>query len=125
MRGSECVFDYFQLLYYKCHKINLNYGGSHIDSPVWIKNEKAAINPINKKDNKCFQHAITVELHYQEIKKGPQRIIKIKPFINTYNWEEVNYPSERDDWKKIEKNNVKIALNVLYAKKICIYPSYV
>ena len=24
MRGSERVFDYIQLLYYKCHKINLN-----------------------------------------------------------------------------------------------------
>ena len=27
MRGSEFVFDYVQLLYYKCHKINLNCGG--------------------------------------------------------------------------------------------------
>ena len=28
-----------------------------------------------------------------------------------------NFPSERDDWKKFEKNNVTIALNVLYAQK--------
>ena len=42
---------------------------------------------------------------------------KIKPFINKYNWEEINFPTEKDDWKKIEKNNVTIALNVLYAKK--------
>ena len=27
MKGSECVFDYFQLLYYKCDKINPNRGG--------------------------------------------------------------------------------------------------
>ena len=26
MKGSEFVFDYVQLLYYKCHKINLNRG---------------------------------------------------------------------------------------------------
>ena len=26
MRGSEFVFDYVHLLYYKCHKINLNHG---------------------------------------------------------------------------------------------------
>ena len=26
----------------------------HIDSPDWIKNQKATKNPINKKDNKCF-----------------------------------------------------------------------
>ena len=45
MRGSEFVFDYVQLLYYKCHKINLDCGGSNIDSPDWIKNKKAKIIP--------------------------------------------------------------------------------
>ena len=29
----------------------------------------------------------------------------------------MNFPSEKDDWKKIEKNNVKLAINVLYVKK--------
>ena len=33
VKGSEFVFDYVQLLYYKCHKINQNRGGSYIDSP--------------------------------------------------------------------------------------------
>ena len=28
MKGSEFVFDYVCLLYYKCHKVNLNHGGS-------------------------------------------------------------------------------------------------
>ena len=32
MKGSEFVFDYVHLLYYKCHKINPNPGGSYIDS---------------------------------------------------------------------------------------------
>ena len=50
---------------------------------------------------------------------------KIKSFINKYNWEGINFPSEKDDWKKFEKNNVTIALNVLYAKKEKIYPAYV
>ena len=49
MKGSEFVFDYVYLWYCKCHKINLNDGGSYVDSPDWIKNRKATINPINKK----------------------------------------------------------------------------
>ena len=28
-----------------------------------------------------------------------------------------NFLSEKDDWKRIEKNKVTTALNVLYAKK--------
>ena len=27
MRNSKFVFDYIKLLYYGCHKINLNHGG--------------------------------------------------------------------------------------------------
>ena len=47
MKGSEFVFNYVQLLHYKCHKVNPNRGGSYIDSPDWIKNKKATINLIN------------------------------------------------------------------------------
>ena len=52
MRGSAFVFDYVHSLYYKYERINFNPGGSYIDSPDWIKNKKATINSINKKDNK-------------------------------------------------------------------------
>ena len=63
------------------------------------KNQKATINPINKKHNKCFQYAVTFALNYEEIKKDPQRTTKIKPFINKCNCEGINFPSEKDDWK--------------------------
>ena len=41
---------------------------------------------------------------------------KINPLINKYNWEGINYPSEKADWK-IEKKILTIAFNVLYTKK--------
>ena len=62
-------------MYYKCHKINPNRGGSYIDSPDCIKNKKT-INPINKNDNKYFQHAVTVTLNHEQIQKHPERITK-------------------------------------------------
>ena len=37
VKSGEFVFDHGHLLYYKCHEINLNRGGSYIDSRVWIK----------------------------------------------------------------------------------------
>ena len=117
MKGSEFFFNYVQLLYYKCHKVNLNRGVSYIDSPDWTKNQKVTINLINQKGNKCFQYAVTVTLNHKVIGKNPERIIKIKPFINKYKWKEINFPLEKGDWKYVIKNNVKTAINILYAKK--------
>ena len=39
---------------------------------------------------------------------------KINPFINKYNWKEINFPSYRKDCKKFESNDKSIALNILY-----------
>ena len=64
-------------------------------------------------------------MNHEETKKDLERMTKIKAFINKYNWEVINFPSKKDDWKNFDKNNVTIALNVLYAKKGKIYPAYV
>ena len=113
MRGSKFICDSVDLLYYHLQKISLKRGGSYIDSPKWLKNKKATINPKNNDDN-CFQYALTVALNYQNIKKDPQRISKIKPFINQYDWKGTNFPSQKEDWKKLESNNKSITLNVLF-----------
>ena len=115
IKGRAFLFNYAYLLYYKCHKINSNIGKSYFDFPDWIK--KATINPINKKGNKCYQYAVTVVLNHKNIGKIPKIITKIKPFVNKYKWEEKNCPSKKDDWKNFEKNNVTIAINVLYVQK--------
>ena len=46
--------------------ISLNRVGSYIDSPKWLKNKKATINP-EKNDEKCFQYAVIVALNHQNI----------------------------------------------------------
>ena len=62
MRASEFIFDSVNLLYFNLQKISLNRkGSSYIDSPKWLKNKKATINPKNN-DNNCFQYALTVAL---------------------------------------------------------------
>ena len=77
------------------------------------KNKKATINPKNN-DDKCFQYALTVALKYEKIKKDHQRISKIKPFIDQYNWKDIDFPSHSKGWKKSESNNKSMALNILY-----------
>ena len=45
-------------------------------------------------------------LNYEEIKKDLQGITKNKAFINKYNWEGINFPSEKEH----SHNNDYIAL---------------
>ena len=109
MRGSEFVYDSVDVLYSNLNKVSLSRGGSNIDSP-----KRATINPQNKKDDRCFQYAVTIVLNHEQIKAHPERISKIKPFIDQYNWNEIDFPSLGKDWKKFESNNKSIALNILY-----------
>ena len=85
MKGSEFEFDGVNFLYYDFNKTNINRGGSYIDSPKWLKDKKSTINTKNN-DDKCFQYAVSLALNFDKIKKGPQRVSKIKPYIEKYNW---------------------------------------
>ena len=49
-----------------------------------------------------------------KLKKDPQRMSKIKPLIDLYNWKEIGFPSHIKDWRKFESNNKSIALNITY-----------
>ena len=98
---------------YIFHKVDLKRSGSYIETPEWIKIKGATINCQND-DDKCFQYAITIALNYDEIEKHHQGVNKVKPFIDQYNWKDINVPSHVGDWKKFELNNKSTALNVLY-----------
>ena len=85
-------------------------GKLELCSSEWLRSKKEAI--ING-DN-CFQNALNDALDYQRIKKDPQKISKIKPYISQYNWKDIKFPSSKEDWKKFEQNNKTIALNILF-----------
>ena len=100
-------------MYYRCHKTKFKHGGSCTDSLDLIKNKKATINPTSVEDE-CLQYAGTVAFNHEEIGKK----IRIEYQKSSY---QITHPSGKDDWKKIEKNNPTMALNVLYVKKKWIY----
>ena len=110
--GSGFIFESIYLLSYTFHKTSLKRGKSNIKSPEWVKNKRAITNPKNK-GSKCFQDSITVALNHQNIENYPERVSNIRPFVDQYNWEGLDFPAEIKDWKKFEQNNKTIALNVL------------
>ena len=69
MTGSGFVRESIDILYYQLQKIGLKREGSYIDSPEWLKNKKATINPKNN-DGNCFQYVLTVALNHQNIEKN-------------------------------------------------------
>ena len=99
MKGSDFAFDGVNYFYDDLNKISISKGGSYMDSPKWLKDKKSTINPKNN-DYKCFQHAVTLALNLNKINGHPQRISKIKPFIQEYNWKDIDFSSTSKDWKQ-------------------------
>ena len=73
MKGSNFLFNYLDLLHWKCHKIDTNRGASYIDSPDW---KKATLNSENN-GNKCI---------HEENGQNSERISKTKRYVDKYNW---------------------------------------
>ena len=113
MKGSDFIFNGINDLYYDLNRITISKGGSYIESSKWLKDQKCMINQKNT-DNKCFQYATTLALNFNNSDKHHQRISKIKPFIDNYNWNDINFPAAKKDWNKFEVNNKNVALNILY-----------
>ena len=92
-------------------------------SSEWLRSKKESIT---NEDN-CFQNALNDSLDYQTIKTHPERISKLKPYINQYNWKDIKFPSDKEDWKKFEQNNKEIALDILFVplNKKEIRPAYI
>ena len=112
MRGSDLEFDGINFSYYNFNKTGIYRGGSYIDSPEWLKYKKSTINPKNN-DHKYFQYAATLALNFDHINNHSEKISKIRPFIDQYNWKDIDFPPTNKDWKKFELNN-EVALNILY-----------
>ena len=113
MRGSDFVFNGINYFYYDFNRVSISKGGSYIDSPKWLKDKKSTVNQKNN-DNKCFQYATTLALNFNKVNKDPQRMSKIKPFIENYNWNDTNFPANKKDWNRFEVNNKNVALNIYY-----------
>ena len=110
---SGFTLDHIMHLDIDFHKLELTRGGSYIKLPEWIALKKAVINPKNT-DEECFKWAVIAALHHEEIEKDHQRISKLRPFAERYNWEGLEFPMALKKIGKFEKMNPEIAVNVLF-----------
>ena len=66
---------------------------SELNSLGWLRGKKEVI--INN-DN-FFQNALDDALNNQTIETHPERISKLKPYINKYNWKGIKFPAGPKD----------------------------
>ena len=88
---------------------------SELNSLGQLRGKKEEI--VNNNNNNDFQNDLDDALNYQITESNPQRISKLKSYINKYNWEGINFPAGSKEWRNFEQNNDTIALNILYADK--------
>jgi hypothetical protein len=100
-------------------------GKSYIDLPYELKNKKACIN-VKNDDNECFKWAILSCLH--PIHKNSDRVSSYKKFEKELCFDGIDFPVKVNDdvYKKFEKLNKTIRLNVLMYdnKKKDTFPKY-
>ena len=108
MKGSDFVFNRSYYFYYDFNRVSIRKGGSYIDSPKWLR----TLQKYN--DFKCFQYATTLALNFDKVTNHPERVVKVKSFIDKYNWNDINFPANKKDWNRFEVNNKNVALNILY-----------
>ena len=70
---------------------------SELNSSEWLLGKKEAII---SGDND-FEDALDDALNYQNIETHPERISKLKSYINKYNWEGIEFPAGPKEWEKI------------------------
>ncbi|XP_057305351.1 uncharacterized protein LOC130642280 [Hydractinia symbiolongicarpus] len=95
-------------------KLKLTRGSSYIETPGWMSMKKTIINPINN-DEEFFKYAIIAAIHQEEIGTNHQRISKLRPYVDQYNWQGIEFPTSIKDITKFERNNPDIAVNVFFA----------
>ena len=64
MKGIEFVLMF--------HTKMINCSRLLLDSPNWIKNIGATINPKKNNNNRCFHNAVTIALNHESIRMHPQ-----------------------------------------------------
>ena len=76
IKGNNFVFD-------NVHRLHYKNGRSYLDSPQWLKNIKATINPKNN-DDMYFKYSVTVILNHEKIEKDSQRTKHLYPSYPFY-----------------------------------------
>ena len=126
--SSSFVYESVEECNIHFHKIDLRRGASFIDTPEWLENKKATINPQNTNNAYCFMYAIAIALFHEALDNNRGRISKkLIEYFNALNLHDIDFPATYDDYALFEILNDVVALNILYVplNEANISPEYI
>ena len=98
-------------------------GSSYVKLPVELRSPEKGLINIKNKDQKCFLWCHV--RHINPLKEHPERITKIdKKIACSLNYDEIKFPVEEKDFKKIEVQN-NICINVFGYENKLVFPVYI
>ena len=115
--NSRFVFDEFLYLDVNFHQLNLTRGSSYLPLPDWLARKKAIVNPHNN-DEECFKWSVIAAEKVGM--KDPQRVSKLRKFMDNYDWSGLEFPVSIKDTGKFENRN-NISVNILAVEGRDIY----
>ena len=91
------------------NKLNPMRAGCKIDLPVDIQKKHACVN-VKNKDKKCFMWSVLAGIHKGF--KNPQNESHYRHYVNTLNFNGIDFPVKVEDIPKFERQNECISVNV-------------
>ena len=85
-----------------------------------VGKKRAVINPKNESDEECFKWAAVAALHHVEIKSNPERIWKLRRYVDNYDWGGLELSLPIKGIIEFERRN-DITINVLGVEGKKIY----
>ena len=122
-RGSGWIIELSESQYISISTYRPFVGSSYIDLPIELKHPRKGLINIKNNDQKCFLWCHV--RHVNPLKGHPERITNIdKEIASNLNYDEIKFPVEEKDFKKIEVQN-NICINVFGYENDLVFPVYI
>ena len=103
-RGSQWMLKEVTDMYLKIVPYFAFNGSSYLALPDWINKKHCVIN-IKNNDDRCFEYAVLCGQNIKEIKQHPERVSNYDKYLDTLNFDNINFPVSLDDIELFESQN--------------------
>ena len=88
------------------------HGSTYIALPEELRNAKKGLINIKNKDNECFRWCHLAKVYSEKVKSNRERISHYKKYVDTLNYDGIEFPVSIKQIPKIEEQN-NISINVI------------